>query len=222
MAELRFTESCKEIDYFKCAVEQGLGRNGVLQSEKVAREFERTTKGKVLCIGKLQLLNSKLIIKLNKLSTQIRQKEEMGEVLTAIDVHHIRIENQLLSKRIDERKNDIRHEGHILTSSTRKLQRVTNKLVVCTEKSTTLKTEIRRRGDMIRKLEAERVSLTLESIRAKKEVVNYGDKASANLPSVIDYARLKEGKINLLHDHKLWTRKVNTAILLSKLSEKLN
>lgn len=42
-----------------------------------------------------------------KLTTQIRQKEEMGEVLSAIDFDQLKIENQQYLERIEDRNKDL-------------------------------------------------------------------------------------------------------------------
>ena len=58
-------------------------------------------------IEKIRLKNSTLKVQKHKLQTQLRQKEEMGEVLHAIDFDQLKIENQQYLAKIEERNNEL-------------------------------------------------------------------------------------------------------------------
>jgi hypothetical protein len=48
-----------------------------------------------------------LRIQKNKLQLQLKQKEEMGEVLHAIDFDQLKIENRQYANKIEERNNEL-------------------------------------------------------------------------------------------------------------------
>ncbi|KAJ1550161.1 hypothetical protein HK405_001271, partial [Cladochytrium tenue] len=59
-------------------------------------------------IEKLRLQNATLKLQKNKLHLQLKQKEEMGEVLHAIDFDQLQIENKQYQARIEERNAELR------------------------------------------------------------------------------------------------------------------
>ena len=58
-------------------------------------------------IEKLRLKNSTLKVQKKKLILQLKQKEEMGEVLHEVDFNQLKIENQQYLEKIDERNQDL-------------------------------------------------------------------------------------------------------------------
>ena len=58
-------------------------------------------------IEKIRLKNVTLKVQKNKLHLQLKQKEEMGEVLHAIDFDQLQIENKQYLLRIEERNTEL-------------------------------------------------------------------------------------------------------------------
>jgi hypothetical protein len=58
-------------------------------------------------IEKIRLKNATLKVQKNKLQLQLKQKEEMGEVLHAIDFDQLKIENHQYLAKIEERNNEM-------------------------------------------------------------------------------------------------------------------
>ena len=63
-------------------------------AEKVVRYMEDRLRQKDGLIEKLRLKNSNLKDQLRKQEAQLKQKEEMGDVLHYIDFHQLQIENK--------------------------------------------------------------------------------------------------------------------------------
>jgi Domain of unknown function (DUF4201) len=66
-------------------------RTGQVMAERVVRYFEDKIRGKDAIIEKLRLKNVTLKVHKNKLHMQLKQKEEMGEVLHAIDFDQLQV-----------------------------------------------------------------------------------------------------------------------------------
>ena len=58
-------------------------------------------------VGKLRLKNSTLKVQKKKLHMQLKQKEEMGEVLNEVDFQQLKIENSQYLEKIEERNQDL-------------------------------------------------------------------------------------------------------------------
>ena len=58
-------------------------------------------------VGKLRLKNSTLRVQKKKLHMQLKQKEEMGEVLNEVDFKQLKIENSQYLEKIEERNQDL-------------------------------------------------------------------------------------------------------------------
>ena len=56
---------------------------------------------------KLRLKNMTLKSQIQKMETQLQQKEDMGEVLHVIDFDQLKIENQQYLEKIEERNNEL-------------------------------------------------------------------------------------------------------------------
>lgn len=68
---------------------------------KLYADFQETL------VGKLRLKNSTLKVQKKKLHMQLKQKEEMGEVLNEVDFQQLKIENSQYLEKIEERNQDL-------------------------------------------------------------------------------------------------------------------
>lgn len=66
-------------------------RTGKVMAERVVRYYEDKIRSKDAVIEKLRLKNVTLKAQKNKLHMQLKQKEEMGEVLHAIDFDQLQV-----------------------------------------------------------------------------------------------------------------------------------
>merc|ERR1719350_1076301 len=76
-------------------------------AERVTRYFEDKLRSRDTLIEKLRLKNSTLKVQKRKLMLQLKQKEEMGEVLHEVDFNQLKIENQQYLEKIDEKNQDL-------------------------------------------------------------------------------------------------------------------
>ena len=82
-------------------------RTGKTMAEKVIRYMEEKLRQKDAVIEKLRLKNATLKNKINKVESNLKQKEEMGDVLHYIDFHQLQIENKQYVAKIEERNADL-------------------------------------------------------------------------------------------------------------------
>ncbi|XP_063801914.1 coiled-coil domain-containing protein 113 isoform X3 [Pseudophryne corroboree] len=109
-AEIRSSEIRKAMYEF----ERDVGRSamssrksGGVTQEKILRYMEEKTRARDSLVDKLRLKNASLKIQKKKLQMQLKQKEEMGEVLNEVDFQQLKIENAQFLERIDERNQDL-------------------------------------------------------------------------------------------------------------------
>lgn len=108
-AEEREAEINRARYEFERDIEKGARnpRTNKVVGEKVRRYLEEYLKRRNEKIDKLKLKNSTLKGQKKKLSMQLKQKEEMGEVLHEVDFNQLKIENQQYIEKIDERNQDL-------------------------------------------------------------------------------------------------------------------
>ncbi|KAL0155722.1 hypothetical protein M9458_049985, partial [Cirrhinus mrigala] len=73
-----------------------------MSAEKVIRYIEDKVKSKENLIEKLHQKNTGLLAYKKKLQIQLKQQEEMGEGLTALDFEQLKFQNMKCRKRLDE------------------------------------------------------------------------------------------------------------------------
>merc|ERR1719199_947204 len=76
-------------------------------AEKVIRYMEDKLRQKDAIVEKLRLKNATLKSQAQKVDAQLRQKEEMGDVLHYIDFHQLQIENKQYMAKIEERNDEL-------------------------------------------------------------------------------------------------------------------
>mmetsp|Transcript_29267 Transcript_29267/g.50558 ORF Transcript_29267/g.50558 Transcript_29267/m.50558 type:complete len:253 (+) Transcript_29267:70-828(+) len=82
-------------------------RTGRTVAEKVVRYMEDKLRQRDAMIEKLRLKNATLKNQIQKVENQLRQKEEMGDVLHYIDFHQLQIENKQHIAKIEERNEEL-------------------------------------------------------------------------------------------------------------------
>jgi chromosome segregation ATPase len=130
-------------------------RTGKIIAEKLIKYCEDKLRTKDTIIEKIRLKNSTLKLNRNKLQTQLRQKEEMGEVLHAIDFDQLKIENQQYLSKIEERNEELLKLKMSAGNSSQTLNVFKKRLNTLTTESEFLTKEIKNRQDMMVKLEKE-------------------------------------------------------------------
>lgn len=140
----------------------------------------------------MRLKNATLKVQKNKLHLQLKQKEEMGEVLHVIDFDQLQIENKQYQTKIEERNNELLK----LKKSAGKTVQILNfhkkKLANLTKESEKLDSEIKSRKDLLARLTAETVQVCNEREKAKQFNKDLREQISDfRVPHVMDYVHVK-------------------------------
>lgn len=81
--------------------------SGNVIAERVVRHHDEKLKARDTLIEKLRLKSAALRAQMAKLRLQLRQKEELGEVLQEVDFSQLKIENKQYLERIEERNQQL-------------------------------------------------------------------------------------------------------------------
>ncbi|XP_046545033.1 coiled-coil domain-containing protein 113-like [Haliotis rubra] len=213
-ADMRLAEMKKDSyefdrDIVKGAVNQ---RTTKVIAEKVIRYFEDKLRARDTLIEKLRLKNSTLKVQKKKLHLQLKQKEEMGEVLHEVDFNQLKIENQQYLEKIDERNQDLLRLKLMAGNTLQVLNSYKKKLYTLTMESERLGSEISSRNDLLSKIDAE--TKVVEQERAKAENINRKLRqqlADFRVPEVMEYVSEKADLYEIQKKVKSWERKVEIA-----------
>ncbi|XP_041375443.1 coiled-coil domain-containing protein 113-like [Gigantopelta aegis] len=222
-ADLRLAEIKKESyefdrDIVKGAVNQ---RTAKVIAEKVIRYFEDRLRARDTLIEKLRLKNSTLKVQKKKLHLQLKQKEEMGEVLHEVDFNQLKIENQQYLEKIDERNQDLLRLKLMAGNTLQVLNIYKKKLHTLTMESERLDTEITSRNELLKRIDSE--TKTVEVERAKAESINRKlrqELADYRVPDVMQYVQEKADLYEIKKKVKSWERKVEIADMALKTHRK--
>jgi chromosome segregation ATPase len=169
-ADIRFAEIKKasyefERDIVKGAVNQ---RTGKVAAERVSRYFEDKLRAKDALVEKLRLKNSTLKVQQKKLQMQLKQKEEMGEVLHEVDFNQLQIENKQYQEKIEERNQELLRLKLKAGNTQQVLNSYKKKLHAVTVQSDHLKAESKSRNDQLTKVTAEIEAVERERLKAER------------------------------------------------------
>ncbi|KNE63947.1 hypothetical protein AMAG_09010 [Allomyces macrogynus ATCC 38327] len=187
-------------------------RTGKVMAEKVIRYFEDKMRARDTTLEKIRLKNSTLKTQKNKLMLQLKQKEEMGEVLHAIDFDQLKIENHQYLAKIEERNAELLK----LKMAAGKIMQVMNvykrRLAGLEDESGRLRFEIKSRRDLLARLHDEAQQVhgdTDKALRVNKTLMAAG--REFRVPSVMEYVMLKANHEELLTKVRSWRCKVEIA-----------
>merc|ERR1712002_144290 len=141
-----------------------------ISAEKVIRFYEDKLKGRDTLIEKLRLKNTTMRVVKKKLAIQLKQKEEMGEVLHEVDFSQLKIENQQYLEKIDEKNQELLRLKLMAGNTLQVLNRYKKKLHVLTLAAEQIKTDIASKNAMLLRFESEAVQADEEHIAAQKEI----------------------------------------------------
>eukprot|EP00833_Pecoramyces_ruminatium_P006291 jgi/Orpsp1_1/1180323/evm.model.c7180000072941.2 len=167
-------------------------RSNKINAEKLIKYFEDRLRMKDAVIEKCRLKKTTLKIQKNKLYIQLKQKEEMGEVLHAIDFDQLQIENKQYLAKIDERNSELIKLKMTAGRTIQILNKYKNNLQQSSQEYEKLKSEISQRKDIYTKLLAEENKVTNEKIKAEKTNTSFKKKIDEyRVPEVMEYIDLK-------------------------------
>jgi len=213
-AEMHLDETKKaryefERDIAKGAVNK---RTGQVVAERMLRYIEDKVRAKDTLVGKLRLKNSTLRVMKKKLEMQIKQKEEMGEVLHEVDFNQLKIENQQYLEKIDEKNQELLRLKLMAGNTLQVLNQYKKRLQTLTQESDRLSSEFKSRNDLSEKIEAELIGVDADRIKAeetnqsiRKEIADF------RVPDVLDYVKETASLQEMSKIVSSWERKVEIA-----------
>ncbi|XP_077982836.1 cilia- and flagella-associated protein 263-like [Glandiceps talaboti] len=213
-ADMRLTEIKKASYEFDRDIVKGSvnPRSDKVVAEKVVRYFDDKLRQRDTLIEKLRLKNSTLKVQKKKLQLQLKQKEEMGEVLHEVDFQQLKIENSQYLEKIDERNQDLLRLKLMAGNTLQVLNTYKKKLYTLTMESDRLKTEISSRNELLSRIDTETEQVEVE--RAKAEKLNRKLRQQLDdykVPEVVEYVREKADLYELNKTVRSWERKVEIA-----------
>ncbi|TPX74457.1 hypothetical protein CcCBS67573_g04278 [Chytriomyces confervae] len=222
--EIRVSDIKKSMYEFKRdIVQQAVNqRTGKVVAERVLRYFDDKIRSKEAIIEKVRLKNATLKVQKNKLHLQLKQKEEMGEVLHAIDFDQLQIENKQYLAKIEDRNAELLKLKMTAGNTVQILNFYKKKLQSLTAESQKLRNEIDQRTELLTKLNSESKLVSLEAQKAAD--VNNRLKLKMEefkVPQVMKYVYIKAEQHELIKKVKSWERKVEIAQMQTQRMKKI-
>ncbi|KAG8437278.1 hypothetical protein GDO86_008109 [Hymenochirus boettgeri] len=219
-AEVRSTETKKSLYEFERDIGKGVvssKKGAVVSSEKIIRYMEEKIRAKDSLVDKLRLKNASLKVQKKKMKMQLKQKEEMGEILHEADFQQLKIENAQFLERIDERNQDLLQLKLTAGETLLVLNSFKKKLHNATTESAHLDKEMLMRKEMLQRIELE--TQVAEQDREKAERLNKKLREQLSdyrVPDVLQYIKKNIEEEELEKSIRTWERKVDIAELSLK------
>lgn len=156
-------------------------RTGKPIPRRIIKQFEATEAAKDAELEKVRLKNIHLRTQLRKLETRLKEKEQLADGLHLIDFEQLKIENQTLNEKIEERNEELHKlrkktttTVQVLTHIKEKLQFVQAEAVVLKRELAELESRVTGERDRLNKAKHERDALRQENDKIKQQqgVVN--------------------------------------------------
>ncbi|XP_043918171.1 coiled-coil domain-containing protein 113 [Protopterus annectens] len=213
-AEIHSTELKKSLYEFDRDIVKDFSEKhgGVAAADKVYRYMEDKIRARDSLAEKLRLKNAALKVHNKKLKLQLKQKEEMGEVLHEVDFQQLKIENKQFLEKIDERNQDLLRLKLMAANTLQILNTYKRKLQNMTDESARLNKEFASRQDMLQRINKE--NKLVEEERDKAEHINKQlrtEMSDYRVPSVMEYVNSKADHTDFQKNVKAWERKVEIA-----------
>jgi len=213
--DVRIAEIKKDAYEFKRDIVTGAEnfRTGKTIAEKAVRYMEEKLRAKGAMAEKLRLKNMTLKTQIQKMDTQLQQKEDMGEVLHVIDFDQLKIENQQYLEKIEERNNELLRLKLTTGNTVQVLNTLKHRLNNLTSESEWLKRETNQRKESLVKIteEISRVEQEKEQAARLDRKLRREENTESNMPQVLDYVSQKAEMYELERQLNAWNRKVEIA-----------
>jgi chromosome segregation ATPase len=212
--DLRIAEIKKENFEFKRDIVVGAEnpRTGLPMAEKVAKYMDDLVRRKDAVVEKTKMKNASLDQQIRKVEVSLRQKDEGGESLHAIDFHQLEIENKQYLEKIEDRNQELLRLKLTTGSTVQMLTSLKKKLAALTSEQEWLKREIMHRDAALTRLsdEVERVTSDRDSARSVNDRAKHRERAFV-MPPVMDYIDNKAEMHELRKAIKTYRVKVQIA-----------
>lgn len=220
--EIRMNEIKIELHEFDRDVNKGAINplNKKIITEKLFKYFDDRIKDRDTLIEKLKLKNSSMRKKKAKLLNELREKEELGEVLHEVDFKQLKIENKQYIEKIDEKNAEMIKLKKMVGIVTQTLNHRKNQLNQYSKEYDTILNEIKTRVSILSKLSTE--TAIVEKEHAKEENKNRKLRAQLEnykVPDINDYVSAEDCLYNLNKEVKVWERKCEIAEMALKINK---
>ncbi|KAA0200028.1 Coiled-coil domain-containing protein [Fasciolopsis buskii] len=212
--ELRQDEGRKHrADFEKSVIKEGfVDRTNCIASEKFIRFSEERLKQRDTLLEKIRLNTAALRNHLRKCREQLRQKEEIGEVLHAVDFEQLKIENSQFLAKIDERNRQIQRMKAIAAKTLHVTSTLKMKMHEIQREHGRQIAEINQRQEICKRARNEMVIVKEEVKKEKrfnKRFQAYMD--SFHVPSIMDFVRLRAEERRISKEETIYARKLKIA-----------
>ena len=187
-------------------------RTGKIIAEKVIRYSEEKLRQKDSIVDKLKLKNQALKVQIQKLDKQLGEKEEMGEVLHAIDFDQLRIENQQYAEKIKERTKELTKLKQTAGKTVQVLNSLKGKLTALTSQSAALEVQMSEKEqqletikDEIRRVQEEKTQAERINRKARQT------QQEVKMPQIMDYVHRRVDEDEARRQVESWERKLEIA-----------
>ncbi|NXY73251.1 CC113 protein, partial [Glareola pratincola] len=187
-------------------------KGSIIASEKLLRYMEEKNRHRDLLREKLRLKNYLLKGYKKKLQQQLRQEEQMGEMLCEVHLQQLQVRNAQYQEKIDEKNQELLQLKRTSGKTVQVLNFYKRKLQDAMEMSASLMKDISQRKELLWKIERE--AALVEEQRAEAESVNWQLRkqlSDYSVPPVLSYVQKKMAVTDLKNSLKAWERKVAVA-----------
>lgn len=221
-ADIRMNEIKIEIHEFERDINRGAINplNKKVITEKLFKYFDDHIKDRDTLIEKLKLKNSSMRKKKAKLINELREKEELGEVLHEVDFKQLKIENKQYIEKIDEKNEEMIKLKKMVGVVTQTLNYRKSQLNQYSKEYDTILTEIKTRQSILSKLTNE--TEIVEKEHAKEENKNRKLRSQLEnykVPDITDYVGAEDLLYSLKKELKVWERKCEIAEMALKINK---
>nr|CCA23414.1 conserved hypothetical protein [Albugo laibachii Nc14] len=215
--DVRLAELRKDAYEFKRDVVVGAEnfRTGKTIAEKMVRYLEEKLRQKDTAIEKLQLKNVVLQNQARTIESQLRHKEEMGDVLHYIDFHQLQIENKQYIAKVGERNEELLKLKQASGKTVQLLNQLRKKLQELMEESDTIRVEIQSRKVLSEKVTEEIMQNTEQCEKGSKQALRYQSQQNGDnqedSPQIMDHILQKAKIYEFRTEIKSLERKIEIA-----------
>ncbi|KAI3387022.1 hypothetical protein SNEBB_000291 [Seison nebaliae] len=220
----QITELKKFINEFDREIIRGAinARTKKIMAEKIVKFVEDKLRQRETFIKKLKLKNTSLRLQKKKLQVQLKQKEEMGEVLHEVDFNQLKIENKQYMDKIEQKNEELLKLKLLVGNTMQMLNSRKKQLNTLTDEYEQLQKDIDNRLDLLDRIEHEHKVVDMEQKKAdeinktlQQQLEDY------KVPEVWQYVQEKAKLYNQKKNLQIWERKVEIAEMALKLNRKI-
>jgi len=183
-------------------------------SEFITRHFDDKRRAKDALITKLRLKLSTMVHQQTKISTKLKRKAELSDVLTAVDLEQLRFENQQFLEQIDVKNNEVHQQKATCAKLVSQSTRMRTKIKQLETNTKHAISEITRHNTLQRKLEDESMKVNLHVCEVREALQQLNDRVENHrVPSTRSYILQKKKLDECRVQNRSWKRKVDIAKL---------